>query len=105
MSSPPVVGAVLCGLLCSAGAAARAEDAKKTLRVVPSADVAELDPTRASNQIGRIYSQMVFDTLYALDDALVPQPMMVDKEAISPDRLTYTFTLRPWAEVPGRPAR
>ncbi len=63
--------------------------------MVPSADVAELDPTRAANQIGRIYSQMVFDTLYALDHTLSPKPMMVDKETISPDGLTYVFTLRP----------
>jgi peptide/nickel transport system substrate-binding protein len=89
------VAAMCCGLLCITGVAARAQDATKTLRVVPSADVAELDPTRAANQIGRIYSQMVFDTLYALDDALAPQPMMVEKETISADRLTYTFTLRP----------
>lgn len=90
-----IATSVLCGLLYVAGANARAEDATRTLRVVPSADVAELDPTRAANQIGRIYAQMVFDTLYALDDALAPQPMMVDKEVISADRLTYSFTLRP----------
>ena len=62
---------------------------------MPSADVAELDPARAANQIGRIYSQMVFDTLFALDQSLSPKPLMVDKEVISPDRLTYTFSLRP----------
>ncbi len=95
MSSSPIAATVFCALLCAAGTAVRAEDAAKTLRVIPSADVAELDPTLASNQIGRIYSQMVFDTLFALDDALAPQPMMVEHEAISPDRLTYTFTLRP----------
>src|ERR1700731_2653329 len=64
------------------------------LKVAPSADVQELDPTRGPNLISRIYSQMVFDTLFALDHTLSPKPMMVDRESVSDDRLTYTFTLR-----------
>jgi peptide/nickel transport system substrate-binding protein len=94
MSSNPLRAAFLSGLLCL-GTAAAAQAPTQVLKVVPSADVAELDPARAANQIGRIYSQMVFDTLYALDHTLSPKPMMVDKETISEDRLTYTFTLRP----------
>lgn len=69
--------------------------AQTTLRVVPSADISELDPTRGSNLVSRIYAQMVFDTLFALDGKLAPQPMMVESTEISPDRLTYRFTLRP----------
>jgi peptide/nickel transport system substrate-binding protein len=95
MPSKPLTALVLSGLLCCAGTSAHAENSTKVLRVVPSADIAELDPALAANQIGRIYSQMVFDTLYALDQNLSPKPMMVDKETISADRLTYTFTLRP----------
>jgi peptide/nickel transport system substrate-binding protein len=67
---------------------------KRVLRVVPSADVSELDPTMGANLISRVYSQMVFDTLFALDSHLAPQPMMVDRESVSADHLTYTFTLR-----------
>src|ERR1700733_5108147 len=78
-----------------AGGTAVAQDAPKVLRVIPSADPAELDPTKALNLIGRIYSQMVFDTLFALDSHLAPKPMMVDTEQVSADGLTYTFTLRP----------
>jgi len=81
------------GLLLSALPAA-AQDSNRVLRVVPSADVAELDPTRGANLVARIYSHMVFDTLFALDKKLAPQPMMVDKKTISNDGLTYTFTLR-----------
>jgi peptide/nickel transport system substrate-binding protein len=94
MSPNPFSVAFLCGLLCFVGGSASAQSTSKVLRVVPSADVAELDPARAANQIGRIYSQMVFDTLFALDQNLSPKPMMVDKETISSDGLTYTFTLR-----------
>src|ERR1700761_2444665 len=92
MLSNPIPVACLVSLLSFGTAAAQAPTG--VLKVVPSADVAELDPARASNQIGRIYSQMVFDTLFALDHTLSPRPMMVEHESISEDRLTYTFTLR-----------
>src|ERR1700693_2387733 len=95
MSSGSLAVLSLCGLLCVAGTPVCAQAPTNVLEVVPSADVAELDPTRAANQIGRIYSQMVLYTLFALDQSLSPKPMMVDKEVISPDRLTYTFSLRP----------
>jgi peptide/nickel transport system substrate-binding protein len=83
------------GALGLATSVAQAQSPAKVLHVVPSADVAELDPTRAANQIGRIYSQMVFDTLFALDHTLSPKPMMVEKEVASDDGLTYSFTIRP----------
>ena len=73
---------------------ASAQPADRVLRVVPSADVSELDPTRGANLVSRVYAQMVFDTLYALDTSLTPRPMMVEREAVSADGLTYTFTLR-----------
>ena len=79
----PVLTACSLGLF---GAYAAAQTPMKVLKVVPSADVAELDPTRAANQIGRIYSQMVFDTLFALDHTLSPKPMMVESETVSDGR-------------------
>src|SRR5271163_1604906 len=86
----------LIGTIVFAGVAATAsaQTPPTILKVAPSADVQELDPTRGRNLISRIYSQMVFDTLFALDHTLSPQPMMVDREAVSEDRLTYTFILR-----------
>jgi peptide/nickel transport system substrate-binding protein len=88
--TPLVLAAVLVPMIGTSWAQAQS----KVLRVAPSADVQELDPTRGRNLISRIYSQMVFDTLFALDHTLSPKPMMVDREAISADSLTYTFTLR-----------
>lgn len=82
-------------LACMLSGPAQAATDKRVLRVVPSADLSELDPTRGSNLISRIYEQMVFDTLFALDSTLSPKPMMVDRESISDDGLVYTFTLRP----------
>ena len=76
-------------------AAAVPSRAETVLKVIPSADIGQLDPDLAANLIGRTYAQMVFDTLFALDHSMAPKPMMVESEAVSPDRLTYRFTLRP----------
>ena len=86
-------GVAAIAMLCLAGGA-KAEDSTRVLRVVPSADVAELDPTHGPNAIARVYGNMVFDTLFALDHTMTARPMMVDQETVSPDGLTYTFTLR-----------
>ena len=53
-SNPFVAPLLLCGLLCVAATSAYGGSPTKVLEVVPSADVAELDPARAANQIGRI---------------------------------------------------
>jgi ABC-type transport system substrate-binding protein len=83
---------VTLAVLLAAAAPSRAE---AVLKVIPSADIGQLDPDLAANLIGRTYAQMVFDTLFALDRSMAPKPMMVESEAVSPDRLTYRFTLRP----------
>lgn len=82
-------------LLTGFATPAPAADASHTLRVIPSADLSDLDPTQGLAQISRIYAQMVFDTLFALDHTLAPKPMMVESEQISADHLTYRYTLRP----------
>ena len=74
---------------------AAAQGNNRVLRVVPSADLSELDPTRGPNLVARIYQQMVFDTLFAFDSQLQPRPMMVESHSVSADGLTYRFTLRP----------
>lgn len=69
--------------------------ANSVLRVIPSADITELDPTRGANLVSRIYSQMVFETLFALDSTLTPRPLMLESSEASADGLRWTFTLRP----------
>lgn len=68
--------------------------AETTLRAVMHSDLKILDPVWSGTQIVRSHAYMVYDTLFALDAALKPQPQMVDKWEVSPDKLTYTFTLR-----------
>jgi peptide/nickel transport system substrate-binding protein len=73
--------------------AARAQPV--VLRVAPSADLTQLDPTYASIVITRIYGLMVFETLFAWDSHLQPKPQMVKDWAEAPDKLSWSFTLRP----------
>jgi peptide/nickel transport system substrate-binding protein len=75
------------------GGAAKATD-RKTLRFIAQSDLRVLDPIWTTAGITREHGYMVFDTLFALDATLKPQPQMVGDYAISPDQLRYSFTLR-----------
>ena len=66
-----------------------------TLRFIPQADLRSLDPIWTTAYITRNFGYMVYDTLFALDKNLQPQPQMVDTWKASDDKLSYSFTLRP----------
>jgi peptide/nickel transport system substrate-binding protein len=80
-------------LLCFGGTPAAAEG-QKTITAVMQADVKIFDPIVNTADITSRFALMVFDTLFSLDQNLVPQPQMVGKYEISPDSLSYTFVLR-----------
>ncbi|KNY22958.1 ABC transporter substrate-binding protein [Methylobacterium sp. ARG-1] len=65
-----------------------------TLRFVPYADLALLDPIITTNYVTRTHALMVFDTLYSLDASYRAQPQMVAGHDVSPDGLTWRLTLR-----------
>ena len=69
--------------------------AASTLRFVPYADLALLDPIITTNYVTRTHAQMVFDQLYGLDDAFRPQPQMVEGHVTEEDGLLWRLTLRP----------
>jgi len=79
----------------SLAAATPALAEQKVLHVIPQADLKVLDTHFNSIQITKIYALMVYDTLYAWDSHFQPKPQMVESETVSPDKLTYTFTLHP----------
>ena len=64
-----------------------------TLRFVPYADLALLDPL-VSSFVTRNHIMMVFDTLYSLDANGVPQPQMVSGQTIEQDGKLWRLTLR-----------
>jgi peptide/nickel transport system substrate-binding protein len=83
-----------------------ASAADKVLRVVPHADLKVLDPHTNTATITIMHGQMIYDTLFAWDSKLRPKPQMVESYQISPDRLVYTFTLRPGLKFhDGQPVR
>ena len=64
------------------------------LRFVPAADVAALDPVWTTASQTRDHAMMVYDTLFGLDDALQPQPQMVDTYGVEDGGLRWTMRLR-----------
>ncbi len=65
-----------------------------TLKIVMTSDLKVIDPIWVSAQIIRTHAYLVYDTLFALDADLKPQPQMVDSYTVSDDKLVYTFKLR-----------
>jgi len=79
---------------CLMPAIGNANAEQKTLRFIPQADLRSIDPIWTTAYITRNFGYMVFDTLFALDKDLRPQPQMVDRWTVSEDKLSYSFTLR-----------
>ncbi len=67
----------------------------KTLRFVPQANLANLDPIWTTQYVVRNGSLLIWDMLYGVNDRLEPQPQMVEAHEVAPDFKTWTFRLRP----------
>src|SRR5271154_6520823 len=72
---------------------ARAAD-NKTLRFIAQSDLRVLDPIWTTAYISRNHGYMIYDTLFAIDAEFAPHPQMVGDFSVSPDKLSYHFTLR-----------
>ena len=66
----------------------------KTLRVVMHSDLKIVDPIWTTAYIVRNHGYLIYDTLFALDSKLEPQPQMVESWTVSDDKLVWTFKLR-----------
>lgn len=66
--------------------------AETVLRVVPQADLRVLDPHITAATVTRIYGAMIYDQLFAFDEAMRPHPQMVGAMQVSADKLTYDKT-------------
>src|SRR6185437_15093819 len=88
------------------GASPQPLHAETVLKAVVNSDLKILDPTWSTAYIVIRHGYLVYDTLFALNSKFEPKPQMVDTYSVSPDALTYTFTLRPnlkWSD--GTPVR
>ncbi|MEP6656542.1 MAG: ABC transporter substrate-binding protein, partial [Betaproteobacteria bacterium] len=82
------------GMAAALSASVALAQGQKVLKFIPQADLRILDPITTTAYITRNHGYMIYDTLFATDAKFQVQPQMVDKFEISPDQLTYTFTLR-----------
>jgi peptide/nickel transport system substrate-binding protein len=82
-------------LLALIGAASGAAAGEKILRVVPHANLQVLDPHTNTATITLMHGAMIYDTLFAWDSKIRPQPQMVGAFQVSADGLVHTYTLRP----------
>src|SRR5436190_13976982 len=71
-----------------------AASAQTTLRLVAHSDLKVLDPVWTTALITRNHGYMIYDVLFAKDANLKIQPQMAEKYEVSPDKLTWTITLR-----------
>jgi peptide/nickel transport system substrate-binding protein len=77
-----------------AAPAVRAAGSPTTLKFVPQADIALLDPHFAPALVTRNHAYLVFDTLYGVDDQALPRPQMAAGHLIEDDGKTWKITLR-----------
>jgi peptide/nickel transport system substrate-binding protein len=65
-----------------------------TLRFVPQANLTALDPIWTSAIVTQMHGYHVYDTLYAVDGQLRPQPQMAEGYTVSDDSRVWRIRLR-----------
>src|SRR5688572_27134949 len=68
--------------------------ADTVLRVAKTSIPRILDPHFTTSFTERDFGYLIYDTLFAVDKSFEVKPQMIASWAVSPDRLTYKFTLR-----------
>jgi ABC-type transport system substrate-binding protein len=71
-----------------------AAQGSKTIKFVPQADLALLDPVFTSGLVTRNHGMMVYDQLYGLDESFTPQQQMAEGHVVENDGKTWKITLR-----------
>jgi peptide/nickel transport system substrate-binding protein len=89
-----LAGALAMPAVLGLGRGARAADGGKVVKVVPEVDLKILDPIWTTATITSTHGWAVYDTLFAMDSTLKPQPQMVEKYELDDDGLTWRFRLR-----------
>jgi peptide/nickel transport system substrate-binding protein len=74
---------------------ARAQGARRVLRVVPQAEPQVFDPHQSGVNATQENAALIYDTLFSWDADMVARPQMVDTWSRSDDGLLYSFKLRP----------
>ena len=82
------------GLLCGLAVAQPVLAQTKVMRITPHSNLTILDPIWTTAYMSRNHGYMIYDTLFAMDEKSVVKPQMLEKYSVSPDKKTWTFTLR-----------
>ncbi|KRR17843.1 ABC transporter substrate-binding protein [Bradyrhizobium retamae] len=82
-------------LLLSASAVTPVAAQDKTLKIVLDTELQVLDPIATTSYVTRTFAYMVFDTLVSMDSKGEYRPQMLESWEVSPDKMSYTFRLRP----------
>ena len=85
------------GAALAAGSLIRPREARaaKALNIVLESEVKFLDPHFITATITRTFGLHVFDMLFAMNEKGEIKPQMVESWESSPDKLNWSFTLRP----------
>lgn len=70
-----------------------APSAAQTVRIA-GGNITNFDPYATTTYVTVDHGLAIYDTLFALDSKLAPQPQMVGKWGVSDDQKAYTFELR-----------
>jgi peptide/nickel transport system substrate-binding protein len=81
-------------LLAVAGLPSKTAAQDRVLKVSLNTELQILDPIITTINATRVFAYMVFDELVGIDSQGHYQPQMLDHWDISPDHMTYRFTLR-----------
>ncbi|MSP50770.1 MAG: ABC transporter substrate-binding protein [Alphaproteobacteria bacterium] len=92
MKRRTLLGAVV--PILAAGLLALPALAQSTLRLVPQADLKNIDPIWTTAAITRNHGYMIYDVLFAPDSKFTYKPQMVETHTVAPDGMKYSFTLR-----------
>jgi peptide/nickel transport system substrate-binding protein len=93
ISRRAVLGATAAGLATPRLASAQA--AARTLRFVPQANLASVDPIWSTAVVVRNHGLMIYDTLFGLGADYRPRPQMAAGHDVTDNGLRWTVTLRP----------
>src|SRR5471032_3293943 len=89
-----MLGRRLICTLAAAFAVAGSAHVETVLKISLHSDLKIVDPIWTTALIFTPHGNMIYDTLFSLDEKLAVKPQMVDKWDVSADKLTWTFTLR-----------
>jgi peptide/nickel transport system substrate-binding protein len=67
---------------------------QRTIRFVPRPDLTVLDPIISGPRTTRTHAQLVFDTLYGMDETYVARPQMLETQTVENGGTVWTLRLR-----------